>query len=237
MIPIFNKMRYFFGNAALSADVALLKTGTQHEAYMRNVIGEQLSATGVTIAHQVHGTQGNIITDIRSRSAYNVMNLTGDFLITNQSAVAIGILTADCVPIFLYDPQRQVIAAIHAGWRGTLSNIATHAIAAMRTTFNAKPATIHAFIGPHAHACCYAVGQEVIDALRVHAYSSMGLVQKDSAVHLSMENIIRAQLRTAGILTENIDSSSAYCTICTSGYHSFRKSKTSLRQINCIMIT
>ena len=85
----------------------------------------------------------------------------GDASITNRSALLLGIQTADCVPILLVDPKKRAVAAIHAGWRGTLARIAAKTIGKMQMHFGSKPGDLVAAIGPSIGGCCYEVGTEV----------------------------------------------------------------------------
>ena len=85
----------------------------------------------------------------------------GDASATNQPGLLLGVQTADCVPILLVDPKRRAVAAIHAGWRGTLQRIAGKTLGAMRMKFGSKPADVLAAIGPAIGGCCYEVGTEV----------------------------------------------------------------------------
>lgn len=84
-----------------------------------------------------------------------------DALITNLKGVAIGVRTADCIPILLYDPQKQVIAAIHAGWKGTLRRIVNSAISQMRVEYGSVPKNLKAVIGPGIQKKSFQVGEEV----------------------------------------------------------------------------
>ena len=84
-----------------------------------------------------------------------------DALITNQKGVVLTILTADCVPILLYDPTKEVIGAIHAGWRGTAQDITTKTIQKMQHTYGCSPKDIIASIAPAIGACCYQIDQRV----------------------------------------------------------------------------
>lgn len=84
-----------------------------------------------------------------------------DALITNLKRVAIGVRTADCIPILLYDPQKQVIAAIHAGWKGTLRRIVNSAISQMRVEYGSVPKNLKAVIGPGIQKNSFQVGEEV----------------------------------------------------------------------------
>jgi hypothetical protein len=85
----------------------------------------------------------------------------GDASITNRPGLALAIQTADCVPILLVDPKKRAIAAIHAGWRGTLARIAAKTIGKMQMHFATNPRDLLAAIGPSIGPCCYEVGAEV----------------------------------------------------------------------------
>ena len=85
----------------------------------------------------------------------------GDASITNRPNLLLAIQTADCVPILLVDPKKRAIAAIHAGWRGTLARIAAKTIGKMQMHFGTKPSDLLAAIGPSIGPCCYEVGTEV----------------------------------------------------------------------------
>jgi len=85
----------------------------------------------------------------------------GDASTTNRPGLLLGVQTADCVPILLVDPKKRAVAAVHAGWRGTLQRIVVKAIGRMHMQFGTKPADLLAAIGPSIGGCCYEVGTEV----------------------------------------------------------------------------
>ena len=85
----------------------------------------------------------------------------GDASVTNRPGLLLGVQTADCVPILLVDPKKRTIAAIHAGWRGTLQRIVVKAIGQLQMHFKSKPGDLFAAIGPSIGGCCYEVGTEV----------------------------------------------------------------------------
>ncbi len=89
-------------------------------------------------------------------------NCRSDALLTDQPDIAIGVLTADCVPILLVDPKRPVIGIIHAGWRGTLLGIAQKAIHKMTHHFGTHPGDLFVAIGPSIGECCYEVDEAVM---------------------------------------------------------------------------
>jgi hypothetical protein len=88
----------------------------------------------------------------------------GDASITRASGLLLAVQTADCVPILLADPVRRVVAAVHAGWRGTLRRIVMKTIGRMQMTFGTRPGDLVAALGPAIGGCCYEVGTEVAQA-------------------------------------------------------------------------
>lgn len=85
----------------------------------------------------------------------------GDASLTAAPGLLLAVQTADCVPILLVDPKRRAVAAIHAGWRGTLARIAPKAVGQMQMLFGSNPAEILAALGPAIGGCCYEVGTDV----------------------------------------------------------------------------
>jgi len=90
-----------------------------------------------------------------------VESCRGDASATNRPGLLLGVQTADCVPILLVDPKKSAIAAVHAGWRGTLQRILVKAIGKMQMQYKSNPADLLAAIGPSIGGCCYEVGTEV----------------------------------------------------------------------------
>lgn len=98
------------------------------------------------------------------RERDGALKLLGDALITNQPGLLLAVQVADCLPILLADPRKRVVAAVHAGWRGSVKRIAEKAVGRMQQDFGCNPKTILAAIGPSIHPCCYQVGREVLEA-------------------------------------------------------------------------
>jgi YfiH family protein len=86
----------------------------------------------------------------------------GDASLTNEPGLLLAVQTADCVPILLVDPKKRAVAAIHAGWRGTLARVAEKTVGQMRMRFRSKPADLLAAVGPSIGGCCYEVGTELV---------------------------------------------------------------------------
>ena len=147
---------------------------------------------------------------------------TGDALITNEVNTAIGIFTADCLPVILYDSHENTIAAVHSGWRGTYSFILQKTIKNMKKDFDALGKNIHIYIGPHIRMCCYHVDKNLIDKFK----EKYGDININDGNMLNLERCIIYQALLEGVPKENIHSV-GICTHCYNRYkmHSFRKDK------------
>jgi purine-nucleoside/S-methyl-5'-thioadenosine phosphorylase / adenosine deaminase len=170
----------------------------------------------------------------------------GDASTANRGGLLLGVQTADCVPILLVDPNRRAVAAVHAGWRGTLRRIVTKTIGQLQMRYGSKPADLIAAIGPSIGGCCYEVGTEVatqftsqfpdaadyFDELRTGdepnplQWLNMkppGHQPPPNNVLLDLRRANRAQLLTAGVGEANI-SVSDLCTACRPDlFFSYRK--------------
>jgi YfiH family protein len=111
--------------------------------------------------HQVHGTEIREVLDpLTTREQLEGV----DALVTNVPGVAISVRTADCIPVLLYDPVHKAVAAVHAGWRGTVQHISCKVIDRMRELYGTDAASLKAVIGPGIGPESFQVGQEVVDA-------------------------------------------------------------------------
>jgi polyphenol oxidase len=170
----------------------------------------------------------------------------GDASITNHPNLLLAIQTADCVPILLVDPKKRAIAAIHAGWRGTLARIAAKTIGKMQMHFATNPRDVLAAIGPSIGPCCYEVGTEVAtqflsqfadaptyfeefrtgDEPNPIQWLNMmppGHQPPPKGVLLDLRKANRSQLLTAGLRAQNIHTIDL-CTACRPGLlFSYRK--------------
>jgi hypothetical protein len=110
---------------------------------------------------QIHSDVVHLFESAPSTPCRGLPAVAGDASATNRPGLLLGVQTADCVPILLVDPKKRAVAAIHAGWRGTLQRIVTKAIGKMHMQFGTRPADLLAAIGPSIGGCCYEVGTEV----------------------------------------------------------------------------
>ena len=171
----------------------------------------------VVTGHQVHGTAIAVV----ENQATTREELEGyDALITNVPGCVIGVRTADCIPVLLYDPVTSTVAAVHSGWKGTLNRISQKTIMKMRDTFGSDPHDIRAVIGPGICRKCFQVGEEVVNYFKgngidiVPIYSWDGPKQEGSMAgghHLDLVEENRILLVESGVRPENIQLSG----ICT----------------------
>jgi len=143
-----------------------------------------------------------------------------DGLVTDSLDVYLCISVADCVPVFLYDPQKRAVAAIHAGWRGTASRICTAAVRKMKEEFGSRSEDLFVYIGPAASSCCYAVGDEV-----ARQFDATFVKREKEIIHVDLKGANVRQLFDEGIPGARIEVSE-YCTICHPELlHSYRRDK------------
>jgi polyphenol oxidase len=143
----------------------------------------------------------------------------GDAIVTRDPAGWVGIRTADCVPVLIADPIHQVVGAIHAGWRGTVAEIASRTVETMVSEFGSEPQTLIAAIGPCIAECCFEVGPEVGQHFE-HLFP-----ERTDFRHVNLPEANRRQLRQAGLAESNIDMSSL-CTVCDpADFHSYRRDR------------
>jgi YfiH family protein len=155
-----------------------------------------------------------------------------DGMMTAEPGILLGIQTADCIPVLIADQRRQVVAAFHAGWRGTLKRIVEEGVGQMRLKFGSKAGDLVAAIGPGIGPCCYRVGEEIrgefeaefsyaAELFREMAAAAGGSNDRP-ALHLDLVQANRRQLLDAGLVASQI-SIVGECTSCrTDRYFSYR---------------
>ncbi|HEY9190716.1 MAG TPA: peptidoglycan editing factor PgeF, partial [Sulfurovum sp.] len=154
------------------------------------------------LADQTHSDNIQYITRKETRGWESLSDAVKecDALITDVKGVVLGILTADCVPILLYDRQKEVVAAVHAGWKGTKAQIASKTVQKMIAEYGCDPEAIMAGIAPAIGRCCYEVGEEVAEHF---FHTPEALTQKGEKYMLDLPFINQKQLLEAGLKEEN----------------------------------
>jgi hypothetical protein len=160
-----------------------------------------------------------------------------DALTTRTPRILLGVKTADCVPVLLADMNTGACAAVHAGWRGTLSLIVARTMERMSAEYGTQAGDVSAAIGPAANACCYEVGKDVIEAFREKFPDADNLFQptRDGHALIDLQRANREQLIAAGVSFEKIHTA-PLCTMCrTDLFFSYRREKRTHGRVGRLM--
>jgi YfiH family protein len=165
---------------------------------------------------QKHGDRISIIDKPLAHSR-SPLNFRSDALLTDQREIAIGVLTADCVPILLVDPNHAVIGIIHAGWRGTLLGIARKAFDGMIRHFGIHPEDLFVAIGPSIGECCYEVDENVMAPFRSSGWNwqSFSRPRGKGKWYLNLAQANIEQMEDLGMREENC----CWMKMCTACNH------------------
>ncbi len=206
--------------------------GDDAEAIRKNraLLCQQLgiSDNRLIMPHQVHLTQSVQIdeTFLALSEEDRQTRLEGiDAVMTNLADVCIGVSTADCIPLLIYDASQHAVAAIHAGWRGTVQRIAQQTIADMVATYGSQPADLRVQIGPGISLDSFEVGDEVYDAFATAGFDMTAIAKRYitcnsqlstlnsqlSKWHIDLPECNRRQLIAAGVPEAHI----SVADICT----------------------
>ncbi|MCM8780804.1 MAG: peptidoglycan editing factor PgeF [Candidatus Omnitrophica bacterium] len=185
-------------------------------------------------AKQVHGSNVVYVTKEdkgKGTLSYQTAICDTDALITDQKGIALAVLTADCLPVFLYDPNTLCIGLVHAGSKSTQRKITTKTLHLMQQRFNVNPQNLYVGFGPCIRKCCYEIKKDFAE------YFNYGLFLQDERYHLDLAAINKKELLEAGVREENIFD----CQICTScqskNFFSYRKEGSSCgRMMSVIML-
>jgi YfiH family protein len=214
------------GDAPFKLSLAL-HTGEleSHIVANRKLIEKSFSQDGTlhfVLANQTHSDNIHIVTNAKTKGWLDMKSAIADCdaLVTNQKGVMLGVLTADCVPVLLYDPKEEVVAAVHAGWKGTKEQIVAKTVQKMKEVFGSDPAEVIAGIAPAIGKCCYEVGEDVAE----HFFDIPDACKaKGNKYMLDLPYINKYQLLDTGLRVEHIEMS-GICTACeTSKFFSYRK--------------
>ncbi len=202
----------------LQSQLLLGATGIEHYCSMR---GFDDAGAGVWMPRQVHGSE---IVVVGEKTPYDessaLQAVEADAVITQQKGRWIGVRTADCVPVLLYDPETRTVAAVHAGWRGTVKHIVRKTVEQMQTMLGVQPENLLAMIGPSISVESFEVGEEVAEAFvaagRAECVLRQTLIAQGHPVayakpHVDLWQSNAMDLLEAGVELDHID-----CTpLCT----------------------
>lgn len=171
----------------------------------------------IIVPHQTHDDKVLVVDKhfLLKSDLEKVQLLNGiDALITNQSNICIGITTADCVPVIVYDADKHILAAVHTGWKGTVAGIAGKTVVKMVEAFGCRPADLLAVIGPCISQKNFEVGEEVVEAFRNAGFPLDNISYRNretGKAHINLQLANKLILINAGIPEKNIEESN----LCT----------------------
>ena len=181
----------------------------------------------LVLVHQVHGARVLVVGSDSVPSDRE----PADGLLTRSPGLILGIRTADCVPVFLWHPQRRVAGVIHVGWKGLRSGILKQAFQLLDSSFSSDPAAIQIAFGPAIRLCCYEVGAEF-----QNYFPRFYRKVTDQRGYADLPGAARAELLTLGVKEVHIFDT-GICTSCQNAtFFSARKEKTEERILSVIQI-
>ena len=166
------------------------------------------------LSKQVHETSVRVCTAADAgKGLLSQRDYTADALITNESQLPLTVFSADCGIILLYDPVRQAVGAVHAGWRGCAGGILEKAVQAMMDTFSSAPGDILAAIGPCIRQCCFETDSDVPAAMEaaLGADAAPYVERRGAKYHVDLAGLNREWLLRSGLTPDHIDD----CGLCT----------------------
>lgn len=202
--------------------------------------------------NQVHSSEGVLV---NGEPDFKSFEKDGDFLVTNIKNCAIGVLTADCLPIVFIDNKKGVVAVSHAGWRGSVENIACKTIESMQKNFDSELEDIKIFFGPSIKKCCYRVSNDFEKNLAGYDFINQVLTRftekNKNCINSNCEKEFEANacaeeayfdlpkfnfllLQKYGVPKENIELKYNTCTCCNKEYFSYRRGDLESRQATII---
>lgn len=188
-----------------------------------------------TCADQVHGNQVYQVTEKergKGRASLQDVIANSDAIMTDVPGVLLTSFYADCVPLYFYDPVNEAIALAHAGWKGTVQQIAAETVQAMTKAYGSNPESLVAAIGPSIGSCCYEVDgpvitqvNELLEGLNLsdEILSAMLTMNDNGKANINLKELNRQIMIKAGILPIYIEITK-WCTGCRRDlFYSHRK--------------
>lgn len=215
----------------------------EHVAANRRLLAGRLGVEpeSIVMPHQTHGVETRIVSGEFMALPENVrrMLLEGvDAVMTDVCGLCVGVSTADCIPVLLYDPEHHAAAAVHAGWRGTLARIAHKTVMDMRLAYKTDPAKLKAVIGPGISRQNFEVGDEVYEAFEQAAFDMDTIAEEhikrnpeaadpaklfEKKWHIDLPLANRQTLMHVGLAEENIQTAGVCTYDSTDDYFSARR--------------
>ena len=205
---------------------ASYRVGDDPKVVSQNVCDLKL-ATGIhggriVTMRQVHGDQ---IVEVKDKNLKEAGEADG--MITKEPDIFLAVLTADCVPLLFIAPEQKLVAAVHAGWRGTLAGIAEKTLRFFENQYDVPAADLEVALGPSIGPCCYEVQEDVAGSLmkRWGKLMTPSIVVKEGKSFINLRRLNRDILRAYGVLGNQLYQIGP-CTSCAADeYFSYRRAR------------
>lgn len=223
----------YFGDVSQSLSLEEIKKNKRTES-LQNV-ADLVGVQQLIFLQQNHGVQGACIkkNDLKSQ----LFQHPGDFIITQKKDCGIGVMTADCLPIVMYDPVTHSAGVVHAGLKGSAAGIFQVAVGQMMQEFAIDPANLQIYCGPAAGSCCYQIQPDFINNFQQPFDIQAAFIQKDTNFYFDFAIFTAIIARNLGIKDKNIYTTYNVCTLCDTSLCSFRREKEkSRRQVTLISL-
>lgn len=234
------KMHMIFAGAENAYSIQTKKTFLCSEYYNDTqllFLQKNINISSCVILKQIHTDNGLLIRSQDQIKDLVIRSVEGDFSITNQKNIGLALLTADCLPLLFYDAKKNVIAAAHAGWRGSVMRIAQKVVHNMVHVFGSQPEDIQVYFGPSAKVCCYEVSDIFYQNSLGDILFKKNCSKKNNTYFFDGVTYNKEQLLESGILASQLYFSDNICTICTPSYCSYRKDqKAPTRNVSVISL-
>jgi polyphenol oxidase len=178
----------------------------------------------IAACHQVHGNDVVIVDDeLNEHEEKLIIFDSKDAMITSKSNIMLIVTTADCVPIFLFDRKKRIIADVHAGWRSTHQNVLGNTIDTMKAKFGVDPRNLVICMGPAIGQCCFEVGIHVASLFKFdYGPQYLWFNAKSNKNHVDLKAVNHDIALSRGIPKENIHICDI-CTCCNEEFFSYRR--------------
>ena len=228
-LPLFS---FYFGDTKTSACRDFLLKPATHAELMNNEslaqIAQILKLDQLALLTQTHSALGAVVP--RTYSPELPDRPEGDYLITKEPLIGLGVYTADCLPIIFLDPEHQAIGIAHAGWAGSLKQVATTAIKAMQKEFGTSVDQVNIIFGPSALRCCYEVQADFIERLASCEFRNDVLIERQGKLYFDLPLYNYKTLTALGIPASSFDMAPNVCTICNPDFCSNRRNRESTQR-------
>lgn len=238
MLYRYKNITFFFGDVTTSFIPSDYRAGTEIHKQAPFIQPAQLmQLKHLLFLHQVHGNEGYTITDPRQAALLPAFTHDGDFLVTSLVRVGLGIVTADCLPLILYDTNHHAVAMTHAGWRGSVQRVALKTLQTLTAQYATDPQHVVVFFGPCAHVCCYQIQSDIVPLLYTNPYALQCIQTRQEQLFFDIIRYNTLQLSEAGVPVHSFFSTYSTCTMESSRYCSFRTTQSAQRNMSIVAVT